>query len=105
MENNVVLFEQKYLEKFKKLGELKKAQKELETIEKQIKSELETAMDEFDVHSIKNEYVTISRVAPAETISIDLEKLKEAEPDCYKGLIEDYPKVTKKKGYVKIVVK
>ena len=39
------------------------------------------------------------------SMKTDLNKLKEKEPECYEGLIADYPKVTQRKGYVKITVK
>ena len=105
MENNITLFEQKYVAQFKKLGELKKAKKELEGIEAAVKEELKTAMDEYDIKSINNDYVSISRVAGSEKTEIDLKKLQEKEPGLYEELLEDYPKTTKKAGYIRIEAK
>lgn len=105
MENNVALFEQKHLAQFKKLGELKKSIKELQDVEKNVKAEIKAAMDEYDIKSVKNEYVTISRVAGSEKTEIDLEKLKANEPDLYNELLADYPKVTKKAASVRIEAK
>lgn len=104
-QNNVVLFEQKHLEQFKKLGELKKEQDRLAKIEADVKSELEKAMDDYDIVSFSNEYVTISRVAPSQSVSVDLKQLETKEPSLYKDLLHDYPKVTNKKGYIRISVK
>lgn len=105
MENNVVLFEKKCLESFKKLGDLKKEQDRLAEIEKSVRTEIEAAMDEYDVQSVKNEYVTISRTAASETTSVDLKALEEKEPDLYNELLEDYPKTTTRKASIRIVVK
>lgn len=105
MENNVILYEQKYLESFKKLSELKKVKKEIEAIEKDVKAELSAALDEYDIKSIKNEYVSISRVKETSKTEIDLEKLKDAEPDLYNELLADYPKVSSKKAYIRIEAK
>lgn len=101
----LTVFEKKYLEQFKKLGELKKAQEELAEIEKNVKAEIEKAMDENDIVSVKNDYVTISRVAASESTSIDLKKLEVKENQLYNELLKDYPKVSTRKAYIKIVVK
>lgn len=105
MSNELVKFEEKYVEKFNQLSELKKQKDALEKIEKSVKEELERAMDEFGIKSVKTDKITISRVEESVTTSIDLKALEQEEPDCYKGLLEDYPKVTTKKAYVKFTVK
>lgn len=90
------------------MQELKRIKEEKERLEKinaDLRSQLQVVMNEFGVTSFKNDYVTISNVAESETITVDLNKLKEKEPECYEGLIADYPKVTKRKGYVRITVK
>ena len=65
----------------------------------------EITENEYNIKSFKNDYVTITNIEPSKTISVDLKKLEEEEPDTYKGLIEDFPKVKNTKGYVRIVVK
>lgn len=105
MENKVALFEQQHLEAFKQLSELKKEQNKLAKVEKDIKAQLEVAMDENDIVSIKNEYITISRVAASESITVDLDKLKDKEPQLYNDLLEDYPKVKTTKASVRFTVK
>ena len=101
----LTVFEKKYLESFKQLSELKKEQDRLAKIEADVKAEIEKAMDDNDIVSVKNEYVTISRVAGSTKTSIDLEKLKIKEFNLYNDLLKDYPKVTTKKAYIRIVVK
>lgn len=105
MSNELVKFEEKYVEKFNQLSELKKQKDAIEKIEKSVKEELERAMDEYEIKSVKTDKITISRVEESVTTSIDLKALEENEPECYKGLLEDYPKVTTKKAYVKFTVK
>ena len=98
MSNEIIKFEEKYVEQFNKLSELKKQKDALEKIEKSVK-------DEFEIKSVKTDKITITRVAESVTTSIDLKALEENEPECYKGLLEDYPKITTKKAYVKFTVK
>lgn len=104
-ENNIVLFEQYALESFKTLSELKKEQKRLEEIDKKVRTEIEKAMNEYDIQSFKNDYVTISRVAQSTTRTIDVKKLQEREPQLYDELIADYPKTTLRKASIRIEVK
>lgn len=101
----LTVFEKKYLESFKQLSELKKEQDRLAEIEKNVKAEIEKAMDDNDIVSVKNDYVTITRVAESTSTSIDLKALQDREPKLYEDLIADYPKVTNKKAYIRIAVK
>lgn len=101
----LTVFEKKYLESFKQLSELKKEQDRLAEIEKNVKAEIEKAMDDNNIVSVKNDYVTISRVAESKSVSIDLKKLEAKEPVLYSDLLVDYPKATTRKAYIKIVVK
>lgn len=105
MENNLVLFEQKSLDVMRTLSELNAEKKRLDELEKHLRDELNKTMTEYGVTKFENDYVTITAVAPSESVSVDLKALEKAEPECYKGLLEDYPKVTKKKSYVRITVK
>ena len=84
---------------------LEKQVKDLQDKQKALKAELEKAMDEYNIQSIDNEFVKITRVEASESKTIDLNKLQEKEPDLYNELLEDYPKITKRKAYVKITVK
>lgn len=104
-ENKVALFEEKHLAEFKKLSELKKEQDRLAEIEKDVKSTLEKAMEENDIVSIKNEYITISKVEASESVSIDLKALETKEPELYNDLLKDYPKKTFRKASLRFTVK
>ncbi len=105
MENNLVLFENQSLDLMKQLSDLKTQKEKLEELDKEIRSQLLEAMNKYDIISFKNDYVSISNVAPTESVSIDLKKLEEKESELYNELLADYPKVTKRAGYVRITVK
>lgn len=104
-ENQVALFEEKSLVLMQKLSELKQQKEQIEAADTEVRKKLQEAMDQYGITSFKNDYVTITNVPASETVSVDLKKLKDKEPECYQGLIEDYPKVTKKAAYVRILVK
>lgn len=88
----VALYEQKYAAAFKKLAELTLARKKLEAEDAKIREQIEKSMDEFNIRSIDNDHVLITRVeANPGKPSLDLDALKKAEPDTYAGLLEDYP--------------
>lgn len=94
-------FEERNLAVFKQLADLKAQIKELERQQEDVKAGILQAMEHYGVTSFKNEYITISYVPDSETESIDLKALQAQEPDLYAELLEDYRKVTKRKGYVR----
>lgn len=94
-------FEEKNIAVFKQLAELKAQIKELERQQDDVKAGILKAMEHYGVTSFKNEYITISYVPDSETESIDLKALQAQEPDLYSELLNDYRKVTKRKGYVR----
>ena len=103
--NEVVLFEQNQLDVMRKLSELNAEKKRIDALDAELRDKLVKAMDDYGIVNFKNDYVSITKVDATESVTVDLKKLEEKEPECYKGLIEDYPKVTKKKAYVRITVK
>ena len=103
--NEVVLFEQNQLDVMRKLSELNVEKKRIDALDAELRDKLVKAMDDYGIVNFKNDYVSITKVDATESVSVDLKALEKAEPDCYKGFIEDYPKVTKKKAYARITVK
>ena len=103
--NEVVLFEQNQLDVMRKLSELNAEKKRIDALDAELRDKLVKAMDDYGIVNFKNDYVSITKVDATESVTVDLKKLEEKEPECYEGLIADYPKVTKRKGYVKITVK
>lgn len=93
-------FEEKYSEQIETLLKVKEQQDYLSQIEKEAKTILEEGMEEYGVASIKTKNITMSKVSESISTSIDLKKLEKEDPDCYKSLLKEYPKITTKKSYV-----
>ena len=66
-----------------------------------LKSGLYDLMEQYNVRSWKGEKVSITRVLPSVSVSVDSKKLKESYPDIYKECL----KQSKRKGSLKITVK
>ena len=77
------------------LKSINDAKKRLADREKEAKEKLEEQLTD---EGYKNDFVTISYSKPSESVSIDTAKLCEHEPELYKELLRDYPKVTKRKA-------
>lgn len=103
--NELELFEKQNLAVFKQLADFKKKQEEMKKQEDELKAQLEKSMDEYDIKSFKNDYITISYVEGSISETIDLKALENKEPELYKDLLKDYKKVTSKKPYVRFTVK
>lgn len=104
-ENEIVQFEQKEVALINSLVEFKKMQNKMEVQEKELKANLKKAMEDYGIKQFKNDVITITYVDESESTSIDLKALEKKEPECYSGLLKDYPKVTKKSAYVRFTVK
>ena len=77
------------------LKSINDAKKRLADREKEAKEKLEKELTD---EGYKNDFVTVSYSKPSESTSIDTAKLCEHEPELYKELLRDYPKVTKRKA-------
>lgn len=104
-ENEIVQFEQKEVVLLQQLVDFKKLQSNMELQEKRLKRDLKQAMEKHGIKSFKNDLITITYVDESESTSIDLKALEKKEPECYNGLLNDYPKVTKKSAYVRFAIK
>lgn len=96
----IQVFEQQHIQLFKKIADITKAKKQLEEHETKVKQELEEAMNAYDIKSIDNQFIKITRVKESTSTTVDLKALKEKEPKLYDELLEDYPKTTSKKSYL-----
>jgi len=105
MSTEVTPFENKYMQVMCNIVLLESQAKELAEKQKQLKSELEEAMDQHNIKSIDNDYLKITRVEASSSRSIDVKKLEKEEPKLYGELLEDYPKVSNKKAYLSFKVK
>lgn len=105
MTNELQVFEEKSLVLAKGLKALKTEKERLEKEEEDLKDNLERLFNEYGLKSFKNDYLSITRVAESESKSIDLKDMEKKEPELYTERLEDYPKITKRKGYIRISVK
>lgn len=103
--NELQVFEEKSLVLAQGLKALKTEKERLEKEEKDLKDTLEKLFNEYDLKTFKNDYFSITKVADSESKSIDLKGMEKKEPELYAELLEDYPKITKRKGYIRISVK
>jgi SMC interacting uncharacterized protein involved in chromosome segregation len=103
--NELTEFEQSNIALFKDLKLLENSIKELQDKQKKYKDELVKQMEQYNVKSIDNDFVKVTYVASTQSTSVDLKTFKEKEPEEYDMLLNDYPKVTNRKGYVRIKVK
>ena len=103
----IALFDEQYLTVFQQLAALTLEKKKLEAQEKKVKEQIQSAMDQFGIKSIDNDYIKITRVEQGkDSVTVDLEAFAAAEPEEYAGLLKDYPKTVKgKAGYVRFNVK
>ncbi len=104
-QNQVQVFEQQHMQVFKKLADITKQKKLIEEQEKKVKTDLEKAMDAYDIKSIDNQYIRITRVNGSTSTSIDWKTMQKEEPKLYAELLEDYPKVTTRKPSIRFQVK
>lgn len=92
-------------------SELKKAESEIAGMVAQqkaiddkmskLKEGLYNLMEQYNVKSWKGDEVTITRVLPSVSVSLDSKKVKESHPEVYSECIKE----TKRKGSLKITVK
>lgn len=105
MSDELKVFEDKSLIIAKNLKALKNEKEKIEKEEKNLKKTLEDLFNEYGLKSFKNDYFTISKVEASESKSIDLKFMEKKEPELYEELLEDYPKISKRKSYIRISVK
>lgn len=79
--------------------------KELIKTQNELKAQLLIQMEKYDVKSIDNNVIKITKVEPSESVSVDLKTFQKKEPVNYAQLLEDYPKVIKRKTSIRITVK
>ena len=105
--NEVARFNEKYLAMFKQLAELSIAKKKLMATEKEIKEELKSAMNEYNIKSIDNEFIRISYVAEGKpSVKVDLKSLEKEDLSLYNELLRTYPKHVKgRASYISFRVK
>ena len=100
MSNELMPIEEKYLPVLIKIRDMEEEKRELEDEIKKIKKQIEDAMSEYNVTSLKTSFMTIVKTKDSESVSLDTKKLKEEDSDLYDELMKKYSKVTKRSGSV-----
>mgnify|MGYP004701299911 CR=1 FL=1 len=103
--NEITRFDHKYMSDMEGYAVIDREIKNLTEKRNVFRDNLLEAMEKYDVKSIDNDIVKITRVNPSESTTVDLKKFEKQEPVDYAQLIEDYPKITKRKGSIRITVK
>lgn len=85
----------------KQIAAISKQKKELEEQEKQVRTSLEAAMEQYGIKSFDNDILKVVYVAPTTKTSVDSAKLKKEQPDIY----AKYTKTSDVKASVRITVK
>lgn len=105
MENNLAIFENKYMVTMQKIADLEKTIKELDDTKKKVRAELQEAMEFYGLRSIDNDILTMTLVAPSVSTTIDTTALRMEDPDTYDRLIEVYPKKTERRASIRMKIK
>lgn len=83
---------------------LKKEMDKLQAEYDGFKKELVEKMQEEELTSFSMAGLgSVRCIAPTETKTVNLVALEEREPDLFNELMKDYPKVTKRAGYISVV--
>lgn len=87
-----------------RLKEIKELKDKLEAEEKEIKEEMLEELKKLGKDNYKDEYAELSVIAPTQSVSIDARAIEKKDAELYVKLMNDYPKVTKRAGYLKVKV-
>lgn len=90
--------------KTERLKEIKKLKDKLEAEEKEIKAEMLEELKKLGKDNYKDEYAELSIIAPTQSVSIDARAIEKKDAELYVKLMNDYPKVTKRAGYLRVKV-
>lgn len=101
----IATFEHDHLSDMKSYAVIDQEIKNLTEKRNVFRDNLLEAMEKHDIKSIDNDVVKISLVEPSESTTVDLKKFEKQEPVDFAQLLEDYPKVTKRKGSIRITIK
>ena len=100
-ENELVAFGEKAAAVIQSIADIAKQKKALEEQDKEMRKQLEKAMDQFEIKSFENDLIKITYVAPTVKTSVDSAKLKKKYPEIF----NECSKNSEVKGSVRITVK
>lgn len=87
-----------------RLKEIKELKDRLEAEEKEIKAEMLDELKKLGKDNYKDEYAELSVVAATQTVSIDTKAIEKKDAELYVTLMKEYPKVTKRAGYLRVKI-
>ena len=99
--NELVAFGEKAAAVIQSIADIAKQKKELEELDKEMRRQLEKAMDAFEIKSFENDLIKITYVEPTVRTSVDSAKLKKKYPEIF----NECSKNSEVKGSVRITVK
>ena len=73
-------------------------------IEAEIKAINEEILNSDDI-DLENDQIKVSIIPESSYKTLDMNKVKNKEPDLYKELLDVYPKEVSRKAYVKVKIK
>ena len=76
MDNNLVVFSDKYMVTMQKIADLERTIKELDDTRKKVRAELQEAMEFYGLRSVDNDILTLTLVAPSVSTTIDTTALR-----------------------------
>lgn len=98
---DLALFQSNAMVIMQQIADLDLQKKRLEAQDKEMRQQLQEAMDKYGVKKFENDILKITYVEPSTRVTIDTKKLKEDLP----AVAEKYSKVSQVKGSVRIEVK
>lgn len=105
MSNELTVFQDKYMATLQRYAELEQTIKELDDTRKAVRSEIQEAMEFYNIRSFDNEVLRLTLVAPSVSKSIDSSALRIAQPDLYDELIAKFPKTVVRKQSLRVKLK
>lgn len=101
----LAVFEEQHLAEIDQIARFETEIKKMEKLRDEVREKLQTAMEANQITKVTSKDISISLIPESESVSIDLKAFKEKEPEEYKGLLEDYPKTTRRKAYLRYVLR
>ena len=100
-ETGLELFQQGQAAVIHKIANIVAAKKTLDEQEKELKKQLKSAMEHYNIKKFESDLLNITYVAETTSKSIDSKKLKQKYPD----VAEECSRESKRSAYVKVIVK
>lgn len=98
--SELIPFEQKYMTTLVNIKKLVEAKKDLEDKINEIMKQIDEAMIEYDVTSVRTSFLNISKTNDSISCTIDTKLIKEKDPVLYEELLDKYGKTTTRKGSI-----